>query len=60
MKGTIQARTPSMTDALLVDGVTVRGSRILSEITEVKETKIRDKIKLGEVRQRRREAGQAS
>lgn len=49
-----------MTGALLVDGVTVRGSRILSEITEVKETKIRDKIKLGEVRQRRREAGQAS
>lgn len=60
MKETIQALTSSMRDALLVDGMVDRGSRILSEIDEVKETEIRDKIMLEEERQSRREAGQAS
>lgn len=60
VKGPIQARSPSMRDALLVDGMSDRGSRILSEIKEVKEIEIRDKIMLGEERQQRREAGQAS
>ena len=60
VKGTIQARTSLMRDGLLVDGMVDRGSRMLSEIKEVKETKIRDKIMSEEERQRRREAGQAS
>lgn len=60
VKRPIQARSPSMRDALLVDGMADRGSRILSEIKEVKEIEICDKIMLGEERQQRREAGQAS
>lgn len=60
VKGTIQARTSLMRDGLLVDGMVDRGSGMLSEIKEVKETKIRDKIMLEEERQRRREAGQVS